>query len=92
MTLRTSPVPAYTVVAEYFYIRSSSIPNRYYLVVMGPNGIRCECKAGQNGRKCWHSELVASGMATPARLKPSPHTTPRTPTVWERGHHGDLYA
>lgn len=92
MTLRTSPAPVYQQANELYYVRSSSTPNLYYAVVNQDRIWRCDCAAGKHGRNCWHVRACIDGMVKPARLTRQPQdTAPRTPTVWERGHHGDLY-
>ncbi len=55
-----------------YFVRASSLPNRFYAVGEFPGSrqqLRCECLAGQFGRRCWHVDAVAAGMVAPVRLK-----------------------
>lgn len=54
-----------------YFVKSASLPNRYYAVGEFRTGrpYRCECQAGARGRQCWHTEAVIAGMVAPARMK-----------------------
>lgn len=52
---------------ELYYVRASSLPNRYYTVALGPRGWSCECKGFHYRGDCYHISACVAGLVRPAR-------------------------
>lgn len=63
------PSPTLYYVPSAQNVKNPGVTPHFYLVAEDARGIRCECPAGQHGRRCWHAEAVIAGMVRPARPK-----------------------
>jgi hypothetical protein len=61
-----------------FTVQSQSEANRWYLVIVNPGHLQCDCPAGMHGKVCKHRKIVHARLVE-EREAAKAATTPATP-------------